>query len=63
MKFVSGSEELRKAEDVLRKMDFGAQFPDNSLTKIVRRGILVCEPSHSGCEFVLMTAEAIHSVN
>jgi tetratricopeptide (TPR) repeat protein len=63
VKFISGSDELRKAEESLRKSDFGAQFPDTSLTKIVRRGILVCEPGHSGCEFVLMSAESVQKVN
>ena len=63
VKFISGSEELRKAEDVLRKIDFQVPFPDNSLTKIVRRGILACEPNHSTCEFVLITMDAVRSVN
>jgi tetratricopeptide (TPR) repeat protein/transglutaminase-like putative cysteine protease len=63
VKFISGSEELRKAEDLLKKFDFGAQFPDMSLTKVVRRGILMCGPIRSSCDFVLMTADSVRSVN
>src|SRR5262249_8594895 len=63
VKFIGGAEELRNGGDLLRKANFGIHFPDRALTKVVRRGILVCEPGHSGCEFVLMSAESVSAVN
>ncbi len=63
VKFIAGSQELRSAGEVLAKADFTAPFPDTAVTKVVRRGILVCEPGHLGCEFVLLSAESANSVN
>jgi len=63
VKFISGSEELRKATDTLLSAKFDVPFPDDRSTRIVRRGILMCHAGASGCEFVLLTPDTVHSLN
>lgn len=60
--FISGAEDLKKAEPLLRKMNFGVQFPDSAPTKALRRGILMCSPYTHGCEFTLLTADSVRSM-
>ncbi|HEX3323100.1 MAG TPA: DUF3857 domain-containing protein [Terriglobales bacterium] len=62
VKFVSGSEELRSAGQVLRSAKFNVLFPDDEPTRLVRRGVLACS-AISGCEFVLMTPNTVRSVD
>lgn len=63
IKFLSGSEELRSAEKLLRQKDLLTDFPDDSPTNIFRRGVLTCGRFQSGCEFTLFTADSVHSAN
>ena len=62
VKFVRGDEKLRPFTDTLRSAKFGAVFPDDTPTKLVRRGILSCGKD-TGCSFVLMTPDSVTSVN
>ncbi|MGH9795728.1 MAG: DUF3857 domain-containing protein [Candidatus Acidiferrales bacterium] len=62
VKFISGDERLRPFADRLRSASFVAPFPDDTPTKIVRRGILSCTPA-MGCGFVLMVPDDVTSVN
>jgi tetratricopeptide (TPR) repeat protein len=62
VKFVSGSEELKSGENILRKMEFNVPFPDDGPSRLVRRGILSCYPV-TGCSFVLYNVGDVHSVN
>jgi tetratricopeptide (TPR) repeat protein len=52
VKFVSGSEELRDAGAWLQSAKINVIFPDDHPTKILRRGILNCEPETPGCALV-----------
>jgi hypothetical protein len=61
VKFISGSEELRHADKFLRDAAYPAEFPDNVLTKIVRRGILVCSAATEKCELTLLTADMVRT--
>jgi tetratricopeptide (TPR) repeat protein len=63
VKFITGSESLKKAEKNLQHANFGFQVPDNGLTKVIRRGILMCSPYSNGCNFTLLTSESVHSAN
>lgn len=61
--FVSGSEELRDAGDVLEKAKFDVPFPDSGPVKIFRRGALDCEQQLSRCQFVMFQVQDVHSIN
>jgi Flp pilus assembly protein TadD len=60
-KFISGNEALKPLEKELASLNYNAIFPDNTPTKVVRRGSLNCE--NGSCKFVLMDPETITSVN
>jgi hypothetical protein len=38
-------------------------FPDDAPTKLVRRGTLSCSASTGNCNFVLLSADSVTSVN
>ena len=61
-KFVSGSDELKNAGKVLKTAKFDIPFPTGSQAHILRRGMLGCYPT-SGCSFVLLTVDSVHSLN
>src|SRR5579872_574798 len=61
-KFVSGSDQLKAAEQALRDAKFKFQFPDDGPTHILRRGVLGCFSS-TGCSLVLYNPADVHSVN
>jgi tetratricopeptide (TPR) repeat protein len=63
VKFISGSDELKSYATKIDALNFGALFPDDTPTKIVRRGSLSCTATSGECVFVLMQPEAITSVN
>ena len=63
VKFISGAEELRSAAKDLELAKFDVDFPDDHKTKILRRGILMCHPANSGCEFVLYPPDSVQSLN
>jgi tetratricopeptide (TPR) repeat protein len=60
--YVSGSEELEKAETRLADSDFHTAFPEGSDARILRRGLVTCSEI-SGCEFVLYPLDSVRSVN
>ncbi|MGC1660206.1 MAG: tetratricopeptide repeat protein, partial [Candidatus Acidiferrales bacterium] len=62
VKFISGSEELREAGNVLSTSKMEAVFPDDHPTQILRRGILDCEPEMSECDFALIPPGSIRSL-
>lgn len=62
IKFVSGDGKLKSAADVLKATKLKVLFPDHGPTLLVRRGMVVCS-GVTGCEFVLLTASSVHSVN
>ncbi len=61
VKFISGEEKLRPLAAQLRNAKYQVSFPDSSPTKLLRRGILSCAPA--ACTFVLITPDAVTSVN
>jgi tetratricopeptide (TPR) repeat protein len=61
-KFISGSDKLQSAGAVLRSIPFKVLFPDGSQARLVRRGILNCS-TITGCSFVFLTPDSVHSVN
>jgi tetratricopeptide (TPR) repeat protein/transglutaminase-like putative cysteine protease len=63
VKFISGSESLKKAEQNLRQANFAIHLPENAAPRLIRRGILMCSPYTHGCDFTLLTVDSVHSVN
>ncbi|MGH9816761.1 MAG: tetratricopeptide repeat protein [Candidatus Acidiferrales bacterium] len=62
VKFISGDERLRSFAVKLRAAKFVAPFPEDTPTKIIRRGTLRCG-KEAGCTFVLALPEDVTSVN
>jgi tetratricopeptide (TPR) repeat protein/transglutaminase-like putative cysteine protease len=63
VKFVSGEEKLRSLDDTLRHLKFALNFPDDTPTKILRRGILSCPQTNSQCTYVLMLPDDVRSID
>jgi tetratricopeptide (TPR) repeat protein len=57
VKFIGGEEALRGAGEKLRALDYGRMFPDESPTKLIRRGTLACAVGEKSCTFRLAPAE------
>jgi tetratricopeptide (TPR) repeat protein len=58
-KFVSGAQELRNASPALTALKSSLPFPDESLGRIVRRGVLSCSVLAKGCVFVFYWASSL----
>ena len=78
VRYIGGNDRLKDLGDLLKQVDFKAEFPDQTDTRIVRRGVLSCaasanspikkdkqtEPPGNGpCKFVLLTPESLRTVN
>jgi hypothetical protein len=59
-KFISGDPGMKVYTEALRHAKFSQAFPDDSQTKIVRRGVLSCSQS-AGCHFVMMLPDDVRS--
>lgn len=63
VKFISGADELRDAGKYLTSAQFNVSFPDDGPTKLIRRGVLNCEPELPYCQFILIDPGDVHSLN
>jgi tetratricopeptide (TPR) repeat protein len=63
VKFISGDEGLKVFAEALRTAKYNLIFPDDTPTKIVRRGVLGCSKTTGDCTFVLLLPEDVRSVN
>ena len=63
VKLVSGEEKLRSLDEVLRSQKFPLTFPDDTPTKILRRGILSCSQADGQCMYVLMLPDDVRSID
>jgi tetratricopeptide (TPR) repeat protein len=63
VKFVSGEEKLRSLDEALRHVKFALSFPDDTPTKILRRGILSCSQADGKCMYVLMLPDDVRSID
>ncbi len=61
VKFISGSEKVRPLAEALRGAKVVIAFPDETPTRLVRRGTLTCLPD-GGCVFVLVLPDSVTSV-
>jgi tetratricopeptide (TPR) repeat protein len=62
VKFVSGDEKLKVFTETLRNAKYDFSFPDDTPTKVLRRGILSCSKITGDCVFVMMLPEDVRSV-
>jgi tetratricopeptide (TPR) repeat protein/transglutaminase-like putative cysteine protease len=62
VKFISGDESLKSATQKIQAINYGPLFPDNTPTKLVRRGTLECGASGE-CSFQLIEPEEVTSVD
>ena len=63
VKFIKGVETLKPLAVQLKTIKYRLVFPDNSPTKIVRRGILLCLPKPGGCTFTMIGVDLITSID
>jgi hypothetical protein len=63
VKFVSGEDNMRAMAEALRGLHYSLLFPDNTPTKILRRGVLSCPGTAGECRFVLMLPDDVRSVD
>jgi tetratricopeptide (TPR) repeat protein len=63
VKFVGGDEKLKVFSEELRTAHYDLTFPDDTPTKILRRGVLSCAQPAGDCSFVMMLPGDVHSVD
>jgi len=61
VKFIRGSDKLKPYAAQIAAEKYRVEFPDPAPTKLVRRGVLSCDPAQ--CTFVLLLPEDVHGVN
>jgi tetratricopeptide (TPR) repeat protein len=62
-RFIRGAEKLRPLTGALKGAKYTMTFPDETATKLIRRGTLTCQPNNGECSFVLLPPEEITSVD
>jgi tetratricopeptide (TPR) repeat protein len=62
-RFIRGAEKLRPLAAALKGVKYAMIFPDETATKLIRRGTLTCQPQNGGCSFVLTPPEEVNSVD
>jgi hypothetical protein len=62
VKFIRGDEKLRPLTSSLKSAKYNLIFPDETRTKIIRRGTLLCQPN-GDCSFLMLQPEFVTSVN
>ena len=63
VKFVRGDDKLQALAEALRGAKFNVQFPDDTPTKILRRGTVSCSAGHNECTFTMVQPDTVSSVN
>jgi tetratricopeptide (TPR) repeat protein len=59
VKFISGDEKLKPLAAQFKSANFGLAFPDEKMTKIIRRGTLSCLSKGNVCTFIMMSPEYV----
>jgi hypothetical protein len=62
-RFIRGAEKLRPLAAALKSARYPMTFPNETATKLIRRGTLTCQPNNGECSFVLLPPEEITSVD
>lgn len=59
VRYIRGDDQLRPAGDLIRKVNFGNEFPEGSKGRLVRRGILYCSKVTKGCHLTLLLPQSV----
>jgi len=59
VKFISGDEKLKPLERKLKTASFSFAFPDEKMTKVIRRGTVSCQLEKGQCSFIMMSPEFV----
>ena len=59
VKFISGDEKLKPLENKLKTVSFGFAFPDEKMTKVIRRGTVSCHLEKGQCSFIMISPEFV----
>jgi tetratricopeptide (TPR) repeat protein len=62
VKFISGDEKLKSLAGAIKRAKYNLTFPDDTRTKLIRRGTLVCQPNGE-CSFFLLRPDYATSVD
>jgi len=62
VKFISGDEKLKPMGAALKSANFNFVFPDETTTKVIRRGTLFCTPGTADCSFIMISPDSITSI-
>ena len=62
VKFIKGDEKLIPLSAGLNGANFNFSFPDNTSTKIIRRGTLFCNATTGECSFIMISPDGILAV-
>jgi hypothetical protein len=63
VKFIRGAEKLRPLATALKDTRYQMTFPDETSTKLIRRGTLTCQPKNGECVFVILNPEDVTSLD
>lgn len=63
VKFIKGDESVKLLASQLKSIKYSLVFPDAAPTKIVRRGVLRCEPKPGGCTFTMISPDLVVAVD
>jgi tetratricopeptide (TPR) repeat protein len=59
VRFIAGDEKLKPAGELLKTAKFGLLFPDDKMTKVIRRGTLFCNSANGECSFIMIEPEYV----
>jgi tetratricopeptide (TPR) repeat protein len=59
VKFITGDEKLKPLASMLKTANYQLVFPDDKITKIIRRGTLSCLSSGNRCTFIMMSPDYV----
>jgi tetratricopeptide (TPR) repeat protein len=62
-KYISGDDQLKGMTETLKTVKYPLTFPDDTATRILRRGVLSCSTSSGDCIFVMVVPEDVRSVD
>ncbi len=48
VRFITGTEKIKSLANALKRVEFKMDFPDNTDTRVIRRGFLVCSAASPG---------------
>lgn len=59
VKFITGDEKLKPLASMLKTANYEFVFPDEKITKIIRRGTLSCLSKDNQCTFIMMSPDYV----